>query len=69
MGGKGYESNRKSNVTEKQAQRIGLISDSNVSAESVRGAYFRITYRKIINGVIYIFTRYEKKKKKRKKRP
>lgn len=49
-------------VTEKQANRLGLLDDKYINVRSVRGNYERITYKRIIDGVTYIFTRYEKRK-------
>lgn len=68
MGGRGYTAKQKSNVTGKQAQRLGLIDDNNIYTRSVRGDYERITYKKVINGVTYIFTKYVKRKGTERKR-
>lgn len=62
MGGRGYTAKYKSNVTEKQAHRIGLIGDDNIYNTAIHGSYERITYKKVIGGITYIFTRYEKRK-------
>lgn len=49
-------------ITLKQANRLGLLDDKYINVRSVRGNYERITYKRIIDGVTYIFTRYEKRK-------